>query len=58
MRRRPRQLSVKECYEILKLDKGADLQAVKRAYRRRAFELHPDLNPWQCRRQPSVPAAQ
>ena len=45
MRRRPRQLSVKECYEILKLDKGADLQAVKRAYRRRAFELHPDLNP-------------
>ncbi len=45
MRRRPRQLSFKECYEILKLDKGADLQAVKRAYRRRAFELHPDLNP-------------
>ncbi len=45
MRRRPRQLSVKECYEILKLDKGADLQTVKRAYRRRAFELHPDLNP-------------
>ena len=28
MRRRPRQLSVKECYEILKLDKGAELQAV------------------------------
>ncbi len=45
MRRRPRQLSVKECYEILKVDKGADLQTVKRAYRRRAFELHPDLNP-------------
>ncbi|WP_297849247.1 J domain-containing protein [uncultured Desulfovibrio sp.] len=43
--RRPRQLSVKECYAILKVDKGADLQAVKRAYRRRAFELHPDLNP-------------
>lgn len=45
MRRRPRQLSVKECYAILKIDKGADLQTVKRAYRRRAFELHPDLNP-------------
>ncbi|WP_022656212.1 J domain-containing protein [uncultured Desulfovibrio sp.] len=45
MRRRPRQLSVRECYEILKVDRGADLQTVKRAYRRRAFELHPDLNP-------------
>ena len=45
MRRRPRQLSLKECYAILKLEKKADLQAVKRAYRRRAFELHPDLNP-------------
>lgn len=45
MRRHPRQLSVKECYAILKLGKGADLQAVKKAYRQRAFELHPDLNP-------------
>ena len=45
MARRARQISLKECYEILKLDKGADLQAVKSAYRRRAFELHPDLNP-------------
>jgi len=45
MRRRPRQLSLKECYAILKIEKKADLQTVKRAYRRRAFELHPDLNP-------------
>lgn len=45
MRRKPRQLSVKECYAVLMLDKGADLEALKRAYRRRAFELHPDLNP-------------
>ena len=45
MRRSTRQLSLKECYEVLRLEKGADLQAVKRAYRRRAFELHPDLNP-------------
>ena len=45
MRRPTRQLSLKECYEVLRLEKGADLQAVKRAYRRRAFELHPDLNP-------------
>lgn len=45
MARRTRQISLKECYEILNLQKGADLQAVKSAYRRRAFELHPDLNP-------------
>lgn len=45
MRRRPRQISFKECYSALGLEKGADLAAVKRAYRRRAFELHPDLNP-------------
>lgn len=43
--RRSSQVSLKECYEVLRLEKGADLQAVKRAYRRRAFELHPDLNP-------------
>lgn len=45
MARRTRQISLKECYEILKLQKGADLAAVKTAYRRRAFELHPDLHP-------------
>ena len=43
--RRTRQISLKECYDILKLQKGADLAAVKTAYRRRAFELHPDLHP-------------
>lgn len=42
---RTKQLSIKECYDILQLQKGADLQTVKSAYRRRAFELHPDLNP-------------
>ena len=45
MRRRPRQISLKECYDILKLKKDADTADLKRAYRRRAFELHPDLNP-------------
>lgn len=45
MARRTRQISLKECYDILHLQKGADLQAVKTAYRRRAFELHPDLHP-------------
>lgn len=43
--RRTRQISLKQCYEILNLQKGADLAAVKAAYRRRAFELHPDLHP-------------
>lgn len=45
MARRARQISLRECYDILHLEKGADLAAVKRAYRQRAFELHPDLNP-------------
>ncbi len=35
----------KECYAILGLAEGADLAEVKRAYRRLAFSLHPDLNP-------------
>lgn len=45
MARRARQISLRECYQILGLEKGADLAAVKKAYRKRAFELHPDLNP-------------
>lgn len=40
-----RVLTLKECYDILGIDKTADLQTLKRAYRRKAFELHPDLNP-------------
>ena len=38
-------LSLKECYAMLGVEPGADLDAVKHAYRKRAFELHPDLNP-------------
>lgn len=45
MSRRVRQLSLKECYEILHLEKGASLEDLKKSYRKRAFELHPDLNP-------------
>ncbi len=45
MARRTRQISLQECYDILKLEKDADMAALKRAYRRRAFELHPDLHP-------------
>lgn len=45
MRKRARQISLQECYTILRLKSDADMADVKRAYRRRAFELHPDLNP-------------
>lgn len=43
--KRARQLSLKECYSLLHIKKGASLEDIKRAYRQRAFELHPDLNP-------------
>lgn len=43
--KRTRQLPLKDCYRLLQLKKGATLDDVKRAYRQRAFELHPDLNP-------------
>ena len=45
MKRSPRELSLNQCYEALGLEQGADLEALKYAYRRRAFELHPDLHP-------------
>ena len=45
MRRTHRQLSLQQCCEILEIEKDADLETVKHAYRRRAFELHPDLHP-------------
>ncbi|MCL1915257.1 MAG: DnaJ domain-containing protein [Desulfovibrionaceae bacterium] len=35
----------KECFEILRLDPSAGPNAIKQAYRRMAFELHPDLHP-------------
>ncbi len=38
-------ISLKECYVILQLPRDASLEEVKKAYRKRAFELHPDLNP-------------
>ncbi len=42
--RKARHISLNECYAVLELTKDATLDDVKRAYRRRAFELHPDLN--------------
>lgn len=38
-------MTLKECYRILDLPRTADLDEIKKAYRRLAFELHPDLNP-------------
>jgi molecular chaperone DnaJ len=38
-------VDIRECYRILRLPRGATLDDVKSAFRKRAFELHPDLNP-------------
>ena len=38
-------MTIKECYRILGVASTANTEDVKHAYRRRAFELHPDLNP-------------
>ncbi|MFV0421024.1 DnaJ domain-containing protein [Oleidesulfovibrio sp.] len=38
-------MTLQECYRILQVPENSGLDAVKTAYRRRAFELHPDLHP-------------
>lgn len=35
----------KDYYEILGIDKSADANAIKKAYRKKAIEFHPDKNP-------------
>ncbi len=38
-------MTSQQCYRILNIAEGAGQEEIKSAYRRRAFELHPDLNP-------------
>jgi molecular chaperone DnaJ len=38
-------LSRAECFKVLGLDEAAGPNAIKKAYRKLAFALHPDLNP-------------
>ena len=38
-------MDYKDYYKILGVDKNADEKKIKRAYRRLARELHPDVNP-------------
>lgn len=38
-------MTLRECYKLLKVPDGASESAIKQAYRKRAFELHPDLHP-------------
>ncbi|OBQ46175.1 J domain-containing protein [Halodesulfovibrio spirochaetisodalis] len=38
-------MTLRECYKLLNVPNGAPEDVVKQAYRKRAFELHPDLHP-------------
>jgi curved DNA-binding protein CbpA len=37
-------MNVKDCYRILKVPAGANLEEVKAAFRQQAFRLLPELN--------------
>lgn len=38
-------MTLRECYKLLNVPNGASEDVIKQAYRKRAFELHPDLHP-------------
>jgi len=38
-------ISLNECYKVLQIPQNSSMKEVKHAYRKWAFDLHPDLNP-------------
>lgn len=38
-------MNIQDCYRILGVAPGSDMERVKTAFRKQAFKLHPDLNP-------------
>ena len=38
-------MTLRDCYKLLRVAENASEDVVKQAYRKRAFELHPDLHP-------------
>lgn len=45
MRQKSRKITLEQCYKVLGINHDASLEDLKSAYRKRAFELHPDLHP-------------